>query len=114
MERASLSLVTTVGADGYTVRVGGELDMSTAPELEERLTTIVRGDVHLDLAQLDFCDSSGLSMLALFHGHLERDGRRLFIHGATPIVRRAMDVTGLADYLGLEDDVTSTGTQNVA
>ena len=56
--------VTTAIVDGFTViNVTGELDMSTAPELEEALVACDGNQPLVDLTALTFIDSSGLHVL---------------------------------------------------
>ncbi|WP_055522603.1 STAS domain-containing protein [Streptomyces graminilatus] len=52
---------------GWTVlRVSGELDLVTSPELRQRVHDVVAEGGHrlvLDLSEVDFCDSSGVGVL---------------------------------------------------
>jgi anti-sigma B factor antagonist len=55
---------TTLGATVFAVN--GELDIYTAPELKERLASLIEGGTHqliLDLEGLEFLDSTGLGAL---------------------------------------------------
>lgn len=82
------------------VLVAGEIDMSTAPDLRGRLEEIPPGaaSVVVDLSEVTFLDSTGLSVLIgtwkrLSNGDHEAD-LRLVVDGAT--IRRVLDVTGLS------------------
>ncbi|MFD9420284.1 STAS domain-containing protein [Streptomyces goshikiensis] len=51
------------------VRVGGEMDIDRAPLLQEALHTVITqsdcpDEIVVDLAELAFCDSSGLNALS--------------------------------------------------
>jgi anti-anti-sigma factor len=88
--------------------VGGELDLATAPELFETVSSrISAGDRHivLDLSGLTFCDSAGLSLFVRLQRQLEELGGDLTLAAPTPIVRRVLDVTGLAAAFGSHDSV---------
>src|SRR5690606_15969194 len=61
-----LSLSTETMGDRTIVRVGGEIDVYTAPKLREQLVELVNdGSFHLvvDMEGVDFLDSTGLGVL---------------------------------------------------
>src|SRR6266571_611831 len=85
------------------VSVGGELDLTTAPELLQALTRLVDDGYHhliVDLTGLDFCDSSGLSVLVRVKNRLDEVGGNVTLAGATPVVERVLEVSGLAELFG--------------
>jgi anti-sigma B factor antagonist len=56
-----------VGADCAVLRIGGEVDVYTAPQLRERVIQLLANGVrHIiaDLREVDFLDSTGLGALA--------------------------------------------------
>jgi anti-sigma B factor antagonist len=62
----------TVGADCAVLRIGGEVDVYTAPQLRERVIQLLaNGARHViaDLREVDFLDSTGLGALV---GSLKR------------------------------------------
>jgi anti-sigma B factor antagonist len=85
----------------------GELDLATAPELEELLEArIDSGDVVLDLRALEFMDSSGVRVLVAAHTRAGRAGTRLIVvrpeRGSA--VRKIIEISGLDGELNLVDD----------
>src|SRR2546423_3286844 len=61
-----LDLKTDTVGDRTVVRVGGEIDVYTAPKLREQLIDLVAaGNYHLvvDMENVDFLDSTGLGVL---------------------------------------------------
>jgi anti-sigma B factor antagonist len=90
-------------ANGYTrVDVEGEVDLSTACELAERLALIVEadgGDVGLDMSKVSFCDSTGLKVLLNARRHMAADGRILDITSASQQLARLLLITGTSDLL---------------
>jgi anti-sigma B factor antagonist len=96
LEEAAFSIDTT----GQRVVVRGELDLATAPRLE-RVLSGLGGDITVDCQQLDFIDSTGLSVLARAHTRLAEQGRRLVIEGLSARCRRVFEVAGLDRGLNL-------------
>ncbi len=83
------------------VRLVGEIDISNADALGEKLDRMV-GDGNerlvVDLAALEFMDSSGIAMLLRAAGRVES----ITVRNPTSVVRRIIECTGLADILRIE------------
>lgn len=78
----------------------GELDLSTAPELEGPLEQAVApGDasVLIDLTECEFIDSTGIALIVRAWQSLDGDGNghRVIICSDNDQVRRVLEVTGL-------------------
>jgi anti-sigma B factor antagonist len=103
-----LFAVHTVPLEDGAVRVEaeGELDLATAPQLEELLRRQLdaSGDVTLDLSRVTFMDSSGLqAIIAILRG-ANTNGTRLRIAGSMmPQIQRLIEITGLQDILPVDD-----------
>jgi anti-sigma B factor antagonist len=81
-----------------TLRLVGELDASTAPELRTRLAELYDGGrrcVVLDLSQLDFLDSTGLGVLVGALKRFRHDGGELALRDPRPTVRKVLALTTL-------------------
>jgi anti-sigma B factor antagonist len=92
MNSSEAPIVVTVVDD--VIFVGGEIDLMTAPELDECLGA-AEGDVRLDMSAVTFVDSVGLSVLIAHHGRRLRDGEALRIVDMSQPVRRLLEITGL-------------------
>jgi len=82
------------------VAVRGELDLSTAPELEGPLQAAVSsGDrLLLDLSECEFIDSTGIAMIVRAWQQLNADDgeqAKLAICSGNEQVRRVLEITGL-------------------
>lgn len=80
------------------MRVSGEIDASTAPELESELAAAVhRGciNVVVDLAHVTYADSSALGVIVQMNRLLQPKGGRLVLAGATRNVTRILEISGL-------------------
>jgi anti-anti-sigma factor len=94
--------VDAVAADGrVTIRVQGELDFATAPQLRSALGGVDGQAVDLDLSAVTFCDGAGVRVLEEAR---QRLGARLHIGPpgvAVLKVARVLDVAWLvADATG--------------
>ncbi|MFE1028993.1 STAS domain-containing protein [Streptomyces sp. NPDC058818] len=67
-----LKTTTRHAPTGPVLEISGDLDYTTATELRELITTLTLHPgqrLVLDLAGLEFCDSSGITALIVAHNH---------------------------------------------
>jgi anti-sigma B factor antagonist len=86
------------GAPGVAVR--GEVDIAAAQALETALEAKIRDSVGafvIDLTEVEFLDSSGLSVLLRARALLGREDRALALICPPGPVRRLLDIAGAAD-----------------
>lgn len=86
--------------------LSGELDVVSAPELELCLNELLADSsvrVVLDLSDLAFVDSAGVSVLIKAKQDAESSGRTLVLGRPTEQVHRVFALVGLAEWLGFED-----------
>jgi anti-anti-sigma factor len=91
--------------EALVLQLRGELDLMTAP----KFATVIDGPVRtasknvvVDLGGLSFIDSSGLHVLLNAQRRLTRQSRRLTVRCGPGAVRRAIELSRLAETLGLE------------
>jgi anti-sigma B factor antagonist len=87
--------------DGF--RLTGELDAHAAPDLAASLSGVGAPNVVLDVAGIDFVDSSGLRVLIDAHQVLTTRGGALTLRAPSTAVRRLLEVSGVGDYLTVEE-----------
>jgi anti-sigma B factor antagonist len=88
------------------IAVTGELDLASSPALQEELDRVAASDADMliiDLRELDFMDSTGLSVLVRAHQRAEEQGRQLAMVKGPQQVQRLLSLTGVADRLKLVD-----------
>jgi anti-sigma B factor antagonist len=83
-----------------TISVRGELDLSTAPELEGPLDEALNsgeGSLLIDLSRCEFIDSTGIALIVRAWQRLDsgENGRALVICSQNDQVRRVLEITGL-------------------
>jgi anti-anti-sigma factor len=94
--------VTAASIDGATyLTVRGELDLHTAPELEQALAEEAAkgGTLILDMEGVSFIDSTGIRVLLLSWQESQRDGFDLRLTRGSDTVMRALELVGLVDEL---------------
>jgi anti-sigma B factor antagonist len=94
----------TAGADCAVLRIGGEVDVYTAPQLRESIIDLVSdGARHIiaDLREVDFLDSTGLGALVGSLKRLrEQDGSLKLVTDADRVLR-IFRLTGLVHVFAL-------------
>jgi anti-sigma B factor antagonist len=96
-----------VSAEGSTctVSLAGEIDMANVDEVLGWICGAVDDTgcalLRLDLAGLGFLDSAGVRMLVMAHDYVEAKGAVLKVVNPQPIIEQVLEVTGVADALGL-------------
>ncbi|MFF5973313.1 STAS domain-containing protein [Streptomyces sp. NPDC012769] len=91
----------------------GDLDFDTLASVEEELTGLVEertpprpSALVVDLAQVGFCDSSGLNLLLRTRAAAVAAGMDLRLAAVAPAVRRVLELTGADTVFSLYDSVT--------
>jgi anti-sigma B factor antagonist len=90
--------------DAPGVAVRGEVDMKTAPAIEEALETAIRasaGAFVVDLSDVGFLDSSGLQVLLRARALLGREDRALVLVCPFGPVRRVFELSGVSELFAL-------------
>jgi len=88
------------------IGVRGELDLASSPALEhelERGTAASAPLVIVDLRELEFMDSTGLSVVVRAHQRATENGQQFAVVRGSQQVQRLLSLTGVADRLTLVD-----------
>jgi anti-sigma B factor antagonist len=89
------------------LRVTGEIDMGTAPELSGAVEDALAAgalELWIDLSETAFMDSSGLHVLLEARRTTDRLNRRLAIICPGGPVRRVIELAGMLDHLPVFDN----------
>lgn len=94
----------TVAGGEVVVVVRGELDVYTAPRLHQRLVGLIaegNSGVTVDLAELDFIDSTGLSVLLSALKRLRQREGELRLRSPTSSTYKLLEMTGLTKVFSI-------------
>lgn len=84
-------------AHGVVLALRGEVDLATAPQVEQAIVDAVSqgfSQIVVDLAGVEFVDSVGLSMLIRAQRHAESNRGSLILRDLRPQTRRLLEVSG--------------------
>jgi anti-anti-sigma factor len=77
------------------VSAEGEVDLHTAPQLDDLLGSTESAHVILDLTEAAFVDSTTLSIMVASDRRMRAEGRQFSIAAGNPTVARLLEITGL-------------------
>jgi anti-anti-sigma factor len=105
MSYTLLEITRLVVHDTIEMELRGELDLSSAGQLEAELEKIHRQAkrVIIDLSQLEFIDSSGVRTLLKAASDAKLNGHTVVLLRARPEVQRIFEVAGLENNLPFAD-----------
>jgi anti-sigma B factor antagonist len=108
-----LTITARDAPTGPVLEITGDLDHHTAPELRQtidRLTLNPGQRLVLDLARLNFCDSSGITALLATRNLATEQGADIALAAVPANITRILRIVGLDRIFTLHPD-TATATQ---
>lgn len=109
----NLVLETTDHGDLTVVSVKGEVDLYSAPGLKERVADLVssgRTRLAIDLAGVEFMDSTGLGVLIGGLKRCKEAGGSLALVGPREPVVKVLAITGLDKVFAIHENVEQAST----
>jgi len=97
-----------VRESGPVVRVSGEVDLRTSPQMREVLLRVAHKNpkrLIVDLSDVSYMDSSGVGTMVEIKRLVERGGGRLVLAGLQPRVRSVFEVTQLDRFFDIAKDI---------
>ena len=112
MEAVSLVTHTDVVDGSAVVAVAGDVDLVSAAHLREVMEDALGRSCHLivDVADMTFIDSSGLSALVHAHRQAADAGGSMTVRHPSSTLKRLLSITRLETVLVVDDAVTGTST----
>ena len=93
-------------AEGVVLMLFGELDLASAPALEQELKEVGHANparLLLDLRNLGFMDSTGLALMIRAQQSADANGHRLVFRRGTSQVQRLFELSGVVERFTFED-----------
>jgi anti-sigma B factor antagonist len=112
MQEARAFTISVSGADGgpAVVSVAGELDIAGAPALARAFAGLERSNltgVAVDLSELTFIDSSGISAIATAVHEAQARGGSMVVAAPAGDVRRVLEIVRFGEFVPLEDSLSA-------
>jgi anti-sigma B factor antagonist len=106
--REPLEIQDVGSGDDHTLVLSGELDMAAEDELETAIVSCAEAArLTLDLSQLTFMDSTGLTLILLADDLCKAHGIAFALVPGPRQVQRVFEIAGVLDRLPFHIDATS-------
>jgi anti-sigma B factor antagonist len=101
-----------MAGDVAVLHAQGDVDLASADAMKAALATALEqsSSVVVDLGDVGFIDSTGLSALVWGHGQAQEAGGTLTLRRPTPMLRRLLEITALDAVLVTEDGDDPSGS----
>lgn len=103
-------------ADESSLRLEGELDLSSAPMLRTCLSGLTAAGVRrivIELGALRFVDASGIRAIAAEARRLRKAGGVMVLRNPRPWTRRLFDLLGATDLVTIEESEDDEEAEDV-
>jgi anti-sigma B factor antagonist len=93
--------------DATILEVTGEIDGSSAPQLQEHIVALAQpgSKLLLDLSGVSFMSSAGLRVLLLLYRQISGGGGQVVLVGLSDALKDTMAATGFLKYFKTTDDI---------
>ena len=101
-----MTMTVSKEGDETVLALEGELDVYTAARLRERLVDLIHGvrpNIVVDLAGVQFADSTGIGTLVLGVRRARGAGGDVVLRAPNPALRRSIEIMGLQEVLSIRD-----------
>ena len=99
------------GRENVRIFLRGELDVSTAPGLLvqlQQLHALGVSEIAVDMSELEFIDSTGLSLLVTMHKRARDEKARFVLISPSPQFLSVVQLTCLNDFFDFEGAATAS------
>lgn len=96
--------------DRCCIRASGHIGRDADTEIKRGLARSGRtkgssGEVVLNMADVTFIDSAGISSLLNLSQELARDGGRMILYAVPPLINRTFEVVGMSRLIPILDEL---------
>ena len=108
-----LQIISLISPERVTMTVRGEIDMATAPDFRDAMTSHLghrsAGSLHLDLSGVGFMDSAGVHAMLAVQRTARLRSADLILARSSPQVNRLLDLMGLESRFAVESNAIVAG-----
>jgi len=101
--------IQIVELQGHSILVlSGDIDVNSAPHLKHSIISILDRTDHdliIDMHNVIYMDSTGVSTLLSAMKHLSPNGGSLNLVGCSPRIERILDITHLSSFIALHENM---------
>ena len=99
-----MKVTKEIAGTHVTVKVEGEVNAVTAPELDAQIGESLEGieELIIDMTDTEYISSAGLRVLLAKHKIMSAQGSSMILRGVNDEIKEILDETGLIDVLNLE------------
>jgi anti-sigma B factor antagonist len=107
MEIKVKTLPDPVSADITLVELAGDIDGSTAGNVQEQVLPLVVASVRmiLDMTQVSYMSSAGLRLLLSLHRQVVAKAGQVVLVGISEEIQDTMSITGFLDFFKTSDTI---------
>jgi stage II sporulation protein AA (anti-sigma F factor antagonist) len=102
-----MTILHTILGPRIVVAINGDLDLKTAKPLRDALDQLIDRypdkNLLLDLAEVDFVDSSGIGVILGRYRKLAERHRTVSLAGVKPALRTVLDLAGIFSIIAMVD-----------
>lgn len=99
-----MDIKQTKDGNKLTIALSGRLDTTTAPQLEDALSSALEGvkELLFDFNNIEYISSAGLRIMLNSQKKMNAAGGSMKLVGVNDVVREVFEVTGFANILSIE------------
>ena len=102
---ADFQITKEMGGEMLTVHIKGDLNVKTAPILEDGLKNSISGvkGLILDFASVEYISSAGLRVLLAMEKAMQRQGGKMKLQHVNAAVKEIIRLAGFLQVMTIED-----------
>ena len=92
----------------HIVTLNGEIDASSAKELDNFLVELVRtkeNNIIFDLREVEYISSAGIGLFIYYSGELKKSDKQVVIANPTPTVKEILNLLTLEKFIPIVDSL---------
>lgn len=99
-ERIEMNVDIQPEKDVITVKISGELNRQTVPDLQDKLLPLISTGckILMDMRDVSYISSAGLRVFLLIYRQVDHEHGRIVLTGLQEMIHDTMSITGFLDF----------------